>query len=126
MIDDLPYCSAVLVTFLFPDVEGRKLVAFAKWKYPYILTPEEQAEKDKLDLGRNYPPGTNEKLYEQFFGRLDALRKKYLDEESDYCKYFSRSPSPLFFRPPNRVFEPSHIAIIYSLPSHKQLTIVLS
>ncbi|KAI4254295.1 MAG: hypothetical protein L6R42_007256, partial [Xanthoria sp. 1 TBL-2021] len=32
----------------------------------------------------SYPPGTNEKLYEQFFGRLDALRKKYLDEEKDY------------------------------------------
>ncbi|KAL8920506.1 MAG: hypothetical protein Q9208_006256 [Pyrenodesmia sp. 3 TL-2023] len=66
------------------ETETGKLVAFAKWKYPYSLTPEQQAEKDKLDLGRSYPPGTNEALYEQFFGRLDTLRKKYLDEEKDY------------------------------------------
>ncbi|KAL8645315.1 MAG: hypothetical protein Q9226_007359 [Calogaya cf. arnoldii] len=66
------------------ETETGKLVAFAKWKYPYSLTPEQQGEKAKLDLGRSYPPGTNEKLYEQFFGRLDTLRKKYLDEEKDY------------------------------------------
>lgn len=68
------------------DKNGSKLVAFAKWKYPYRLTAEQQAEKAKLDLGRSYPPGTNEELYEQFFGRLDNLRKKYLDEEKDYCE----------------------------------------
>lgn len=115
-------CSTVpLYPFLSscPDVEGRKLVAFAKWNYPYSLTPQQQAEKDKLDLGRSYPPGTNEKLYEQFFGRLDALRKKYLDEEKDYCEHSSRSPSHLSFRPPNRAFDPSHTTIIYSLPFHK-------
>ncbi|KAL8668500.1 MAG: hypothetical protein Q9168_006875, partial [Polycauliona sp. 1 TL-2023] len=64
--------------------ETGKLVAFAKWKYPYSLTPDQQAAKDKLDMGRSYPPGTNEKLYEQFFGRVDTLRKRYLDEEKDY------------------------------------------
>lgn len=63
-----------------------KLVAFSKWKYPYTLTPEQQAEKEKLDLGRSYPPGTNEELYKQFFDRLDALKKKYFDEEKDYCE----------------------------------------
>ncbi|KAL9629199.1 MAG: hypothetical protein Q9204_005410 [Flavoplaca sp. TL-2023a] len=66
------------------ETETGKLVAFAKWKYPYSLTPEQQAEKARLDLNRSYPPGTNEQLYEQFFGRLDTLRKKYLDEEKDY------------------------------------------
>ncbi|CAO1600378.1 hypothetical protein XANCAGTX0491_004069 [Xanthoria calcicola] len=66
------------------ETETGKLVAFAKWKYPYSLTPEQQAEKDKLNLGRSYPPGTNEELYEQFFHRVDTLRKKYLDEEKDY------------------------------------------
>ncbi|KAL8752177.1 MAG: hypothetical protein Q9184_005816 [Pyrenodesmia sp. 2 TL-2023] len=66
------------------ETETGKLVTFAKWKYPYRLTAEQQAEKDKLDLGRTYPPGTNEELYEHFFGRLDTLRKKYLDEEKDY------------------------------------------
>ncbi|KAL8789430.1 MAG: hypothetical protein Q9213_001187 [Squamulea squamosa] len=66
------------------DTDTGKLVAYARWKYPYTLTPEQQAEKDKLDLGRSYPPGTNEELYEQFFGRIDTLRQKYLDEEKEY------------------------------------------
>ncbi|KAL8766853.1 MAG: hypothetical protein Q9209_006511 [Squamulea sp. 1 TL-2023] len=66
------------------NVDGRKLVAFARWKYPYTLTPEQQAQKDKLDLSRSYPPGTNEELYEQFFGRLDTLRQRYLDEAEEY------------------------------------------
>ncbi|KAI4218912.1 MAG: hypothetical protein L6R36_008677 [Xanthoria steineri] len=66
------------------ETETGKLVAFAKWKYPYSLTPEQQAEKEKLNLGRNYPPGTNEKLCAQFFHPLDTLRKKYIDEEKDY------------------------------------------
>ncbi|KAL8926238.1 MAG: hypothetical protein Q9172_001880 [Xanthocarpia lactea] len=66
------------------ETESGKLVAYAKWKYPYTLTAEQQAEKDKLDTSRSYPPGTNVELYEQFFGRLDTLREKYLDEEKDY------------------------------------------
>ncbi len=73
--------------------DGSKLVAFAKWKYPYTLTPSQRAEKAKLDLGRSYPPGTNSALYDQFFGHLDTLRKKYLDEEKDYCE----SPIPFPF-----------------------------
>ena len=70
----------------FSGFKRRKLVAYAKWKYPYTLTAEQQAEKDKLDTSRSYPPGTNVELYEQFFGSLDTLREKYLDEEKDYCK----------------------------------------
>lgn len=76
------------------DDEGSKLIAFAKWKYPYRLTAEQQAEKDKLDLGRTYPPGTNEELYNQFFSRLDTLRKKYLDEEKDYCEFLCYTIAP--------------------------------
>ncbi|KAL8813998.1 MAG: hypothetical protein Q9223_006745 [Gallowayella weberi] len=68
------------------DTETGKLVAFAKWNYPHSLTPEQQAEKDKLDLGRSYPPGTNIQLYEEFFGRLDTLRKKYWQEGKNYCE----------------------------------------
>ncbi|KAL8681927.1 MAG: hypothetical protein Q9186_002013 [Xanthomendoza sp. 1 TL-2023] len=66
------------------ETETGKLVALTKWNYPYTLTPEQQAEKEKLDLGRSYPPGTNEKLYKEFFHRLDALRKKYYDDGKDY------------------------------------------
>ncbi|KAL8807160.1 MAG: hypothetical protein Q9182_000842 [Xanthomendoza sp. 2 TL-2023] len=66
------------------DTETGKLVAFSKWNYPYSLTPEQQAERDELDLGRSYPPGTNVELYEHFFHRLDTLRKKYCRDGKDY------------------------------------------
>ncbi|KAI4241447.1 MAG: hypothetical protein LQ352_007455 [Teloschistes flavicans] len=69
------------------EVETGKLVGLAKWKYAYSLTPEQQAEKNKLDNKRHYPEGTNVALYEQFFGELDKLRKTNCDEYKDYCKF---------------------------------------
>ncbi|KAL9576519.1 MAG: hypothetical protein Q9212_007034 [Teloschistes hypoglaucus] len=68
------------------ETETGKLVAFAKWKYAYSLTTEEQEKKEKLDTKRTYPEGTNVVLYEQFFGELDRLRKKNCDGYKDYCK----------------------------------------
>ncbi|KAL8837230.1 MAG: hypothetical protein Q9170_002603 [Blastenia crenularia] len=66
------------------DTETGKIAAFAKWKYPYTLTPEQEAEKEKLDLSRSYPEGTNVELYESFFHQLDAKRKQYMDDKKDY------------------------------------------
>lgn len=66
------------------DTESGKVVAFAKWVYPYTLSPSQAAEKAKLDLSRSYPVGTNVPLYENFFEQLDAKRKIYTNEEKDY------------------------------------------
>ncbi|KAL9003663.1 MAG: hypothetical protein Q9188_003486 [Gyalolechia gomerana] len=66
------------------DTEKGKIAAFAKWVYPYTLTPEQKAEKEKIDLSRSYPKGTNVELYENFFEQLDKKRKHYTDEERDY------------------------------------------
>ncbi|KAL8708855.1 MAG: hypothetical protein Q9220_006311 [cf. Caloplaca sp. 1 TL-2023] len=66
------------------DTENGKIVAFSKWKYGYTLTPEQQAEKEKLDTKRFHPPGSNETLYNDFFSQLDARRKKYCGDDKDY------------------------------------------
>lgn len=62
----------------------RKIVAFAKWTYPYTLTAEQKAEKGQLNLSRSYPEGTNEEAYELFFTQLDAKREEHMDDEKDY------------------------------------------
>ncbi|KAL8951066.1 MAG: hypothetical protein Q9222_002938 [Ikaeria aurantiellina] len=66
------------------DTESGKIAAFSKWKYGYTLTPKQQAEKEKLDTKRFHPPGSNEKLYNDFFAQLDARRKKYVSDDKDY------------------------------------------
>ena len=65
------------------------MVAFAKWQYPCPLTPEQKAEKAQLDPGMpSFPEGANVPLCEDFFGQLDAGRKR-IDPEKDFCKHFS-------------------------------------
>ncbi|KAI4102254.1 MAG: hypothetical protein L6R37_004504 [Teloschistes peruensis] len=91
------------------ETETGKLVGFSKWKYAYSLTPEQQAEKKKLDTKRTYPEGTNVALYEQFFGELDNLRKKNCDEYKDYCKPPSRHR---FAMAPANCYTVLHLLII--------------
>ena len=69
------------------DAPRSKVVAFAKWQYSYTLTPEQKQEKEEYYSKRApYPEGTNEVLYKDFFGQLDTLREKYVDEEEEYCE----------------------------------------
>ncbi|KAI4159160.1 MAG: hypothetical protein LQ342_006807 [Letrouitia transgressa] len=68
------------------EEETGKLVAWARWKYPYTLTPEQKREKEVI-IERDkpqYPEGTNVRLIHEFLGRLDDLRSKYVDEEKEY------------------------------------------
>ncbi|KAL9597193.1 MAG: hypothetical protein Q9179_004345 [Wetmoreana sp. 5 TL-2023] len=69
------------------DTDTGKIVAYAIWRYAIRLTPEQRAEKEKLDTTRVYPKGTNERLYDDFFSKLDTLRKKHCDEEKDYLMH---------------------------------------
>ncbi|CAF9935402.1 hypothetical protein IMSHALPRED_010215 [Imshaugia aleurites] len=69
------------------DGDG-KLLAFAKWQYPYTLTPEQKAEKAQLDrveeLEHPFPDGSNRELYEVFFAALREKKAKWLDGSKDY------------------------------------------
>ncbi len=68
----------------------RKPLAFAKWQYPYTLTPEQEARKEILDriegLEHPLPEGANRELYNVFFTALRAKKAKWMDESKDYCK----------------------------------------
>ncbi|KAL9597559.1 MAG: hypothetical protein Q9219_005061 [cf. Caloplaca sp. 3 TL-2023] len=66
------------------DTETGKIVAASKWIYPVTLTPEQEAQKEELNLSRSYPEGTNVELYEGFFKEIDAKRKHYCNNERDY------------------------------------------
>ena len=66
------------------------MVAYAKWQYPYSLTPEQRAEKARLDevekLEYPLPEGTNRELHDVFFAALVEKKEKWMDESKDYRK----------------------------------------
>ena len=80
---------------------ARKLLGFAKWQYPYTLTPEQKAKKSKLDrieeLEHPFPEGSNRELYEVFFAALREKKAKWMDESKDYCKTASPVSSIVFY-----------------------------
>ena len=65
-------------------------MAYAKWQYPYVLTPEQRAEKARLDevdkLEHPLPEGSNGELHRVFFAALVEKRGKWMDESKDYRK----------------------------------------
>ncbi|KAI4215471.1 MAG: hypothetical protein LQ351_001940 [Letrouitia transgressa] len=65
------------------EEETGKLVAWARWRYPCTLTPEQEREKEAIEQEKpQYPEGTNVELIEEFLGRLNELRSKYVDEKA--------------------------------------------
>ena len=65
-------------------------MAFARWQYPYTLTPEQKAEKEVKDEQRKryneFPEGSNKELQEEFFKKLVEGRKRFIVPEKTYCK----------------------------------------
>ena len=64
-------------------------MGFAKWQYPFTLTPEQKAKKLALDkaeeLEHPLPEGANKELHDVFFGALKEKKAKWMDESRDYC-----------------------------------------
>lgn len=96
-------------------------MAWARWKYPYTLTPEQKREKEVI-IERDkpqYPEGTNVRLIHEFLGRLDDLRSKYVDEEKEYCKSCgwlstTMQPKHITFK---FFFIPDCMVCLYKVPS---------
>lgn len=67
-------------------------MAFARWQYPYTLTPEQKAEKDEKDEKRKryneFPEGSNKELQKEFFKQLVEGRKRFIVPEKTYCKFY--------------------------------------
>lgn len=74
----------------------RKVVAFARWKYP-AARPAAEYESAFEDI--KLPEGTNVPLCEAMFGAFGAITKKYPDPEKMYCM---KIPSPFVSHCPGR------------------------
>ena len=78
-----------------------KTVAFARWQYPYTLTPEQKAEKEEKDNNRKryheFPEGSNVELQKEFFRQLIEGRKKFIVPEKTYCECSLSEPYHLLF-----------------------------
>ena len=66
-----------------------KTVAFSAWQYPHTLTDGQRRAKEEKDAGRqNEPPeGSNNALIMEFFEKLFAGRKKWVDPEKTFCEF---------------------------------------
>lgn len=88
-----------------------KTVAFARWQYPYTLTPEQQAEKEENDKNRKryyeFPEGSNEELQREFFRQLTEGRKRFIVPEKTYCEC--------------NLFEPCYLQVSALSPSYSLL-----
>lgn len=65
----------------------REILGFAKWDVPHSMMAEQKIEtvhgwkpRDPLPTGVNVP------LCEDFFGQLDQICRKWMDDEKDTCK----------------------------------------
>ncbi|MCJ1223759.1 hypothetical protein MMC12_000402 [Toensbergia leucococca] len=69
--------------------EKGKILAFSKWQYPppHPLTLEQAAQKKfqkEQERAVSLPAGTNEGLWEDYFGRVEEMNGKWMDEGRDY------------------------------------------
>lgn len=68
--------------------ENGKSVGIAKWRYPFTLTPEQNAKKKKLDdaeeLEYPLPEEANKELHHVFFAALKEKKAMWMDQSKDY------------------------------------------
>ena len=70
-----------------PEGEG-EIVAWAKWQVPHGKRHDEGENEDDDEgkkKGEKYPHGTNVELFEEFFGKLEEGRRKWVGPK-EYCK----------------------------------------
>ena len=60
----------------------------SKWWYPYTLTPEQEAAGVGTSrMPETYPERAVRGLADRFFADLLEKRRKYINHETDYCKF---------------------------------------
>lgn len=82
-------------TKIVDDSTGQ-IVAFAQWEYPFHLTPELEAKKEKRAeewKKEPHPPGAELELINNFMGQLETGRKKFIDPEKTYCTFDPQCPT---------------------------------
>jgi hypothetical protein len=78
---------------------NRKIVAWARWHYPRVLSEEERKQDGDPDLfDQVIPEGSNMALCEDLFEKLEWAEHTFVDREFGFC-LFSTFPfhiSPRF------------------------------
>lgn len=96
---------------------NRKIVAWARWHYPRVLSEEERKQNGDPDLfDQVIPEGSNMALCEDLFEKLEWAEHTFVDREFGICLFstfphFSPSPTP------HPRFPISHISSTISTPS---------
>lgn len=63
----------------------RKVVAVARWQFPYRLSAEQKAEKEELQKAAPArPEGYNKELEEDFSKLRNKLQEKWVDDSKDF------------------------------------------
>lgn len=66
---------------------SRKLLGFARWYYPYLLTNQQAKQKEASEkISPSLPQTTNAAMLEEFFAQEGSLRIKWINHEKDFCK----------------------------------------
>jgi hypothetical protein len=83
--------------FKVTEVSTGRIVAWARWYFPYTFSAEEKAEREREEQEREkaradgtlqkWPIGANVEACDVKFGELDRLMKKHVDLEDMYGKY---------------------------------------
>ena len=95
---------------------NRKIVAWARWHYPRVLSEEERKQNGDPDLfDQVIPEGSNVALCEDLFQKLEWAEHTFVDREFGFC-LFSSFPFPTSLPTPHPRFPISHISSIISTP----------
>lgn len=85
--------------FKVTETSTGKLVAWSRWAFPYVLSPEEkekrrkeEEEKAQKDPKESYPDGANVGACEEKFNGFDEFRRTWVDDENMYRMY----PAPFY------------------------------
>lgn len=101
----------------------RKVVAVARWQFPYRLSAEQKAEKEELQKAAPArPEGYNKELEEDFSKVRDKLQEKWVDDSKD----FGKSKPPIYVDPSIKDPAPLTTSTIVLLglavsPTHQRL-----
>ncbi len=57
------------------------------------MTAEQKTEKETAEENEeSSPEGTNVELRKVFFGAINDVRKKHMDDSKDFCKFATKTP----------------------------------
>jgi hypothetical protein len=69
-----------------------KIVAMARFHYPHKMPAEERSTRESNPFGL-LPEGSNVKLCQEFFEKLEHYEGQHLDKENTYCAFEPPFPS---------------------------------